>query len=744
MEEETIADQEEAEVIGSLTTAPGSLEERDFKWEHEDESWDGGFVKVEKDEQPFFREHSPDTESVCRQIPEVGGKITQLEIELERLAQALQESKLENAQLEQELSLTREKFNERERSHIKLEREHKRLQEKLQEAEENFAGQLATLQEALQEEEAKNRQLMGIKEAFDSLNLEPESSKKNTERLERELQSSVEELRKFEKLHTKTTSIADLERKKALRFENLLEEAKLDAKEREDQIDYLQNELEGLHEKLAENEDVQEALESTSAELSTAQKELQATKANLINLQKTISSRDAQIDEVMQELDQLRGLEHQLKEQNLAMGSLLSSTEDDLLLKTSELEGIELQLKEEVYARVSAEDALQICEEQVTLLKDELAKAAHEKRILEGIVADLTSSISLMKENYADFEKKLNISDEEFDKRNLLLVESLRNHTKLEERLKSQQKLHEETEAVAASYSNRILELEEIIHASNAATEEAKLKFQGLELEFKAAENRNIELEQQLTLAETSHADVEWELKESNEKIFELEVKLQEMEAENEQANRQIEEYKAKLTQVELALGQARLRSSELEEELKKVVEQSAAGEGRANATHQRSRELEDLLQNSHSKVDGSEKRIGELESLMEEQKGRIQELEEQMPSLQKKYEKAQTESKAHQQTVFELRSEVQKLELSRSDLEEAIQIAHDKERNLTILLQDGEEEKKKAEKELSSLIRKLQETEKLLDECKGKIAELESALTQTRLNNINLEEEMK
>ncbi|GAB2223546.1 hypothetical protein Droror1_Dr00017687 [Drosera rotundifolia] len=150
---------------------------------------------------------------------------------------------LENAQLKHELSLTRKKFDERERSHIKLEREHKRLQEKLQEAEENFTGQLSMLQEALQEEEAKNRQLMGIKEAFDSLNLESESSKKNTERLERELQSSVEELRKFEKF-----------------------------------------------EKLRENEDVQEALESTSAELSAAQKELQATKANLISLQNTISS----------------------------------------------------------------------------------------------------------------------------------------------------------------------------------------------------------------------------------------------------------------------------------------------------------------------------------------------------------------------------------------------------------------------------------------------------------------------
>ncbi|GAB2244795.1 hypothetical protein Droror1_Dr00000288 [Drosera rotundifolia] len=48
------------------------------------------------------------------------------------------------------------------------------------------------------------------------------------------------------------------------------------------------------------------------------------------------------------------------------MGSLLSSTEDDLLLKASELECIELQLKEELYARASIEDAPQICEAQFT------------------------------------------------------------------------------------------------------------------------------------------------------------------------------------------------------------------------------------------------------------------------------------------------------------------------------------------------------------------------------------------
>ncbi|GAB2243450.1 hypothetical protein Droror1_Dr00020225, partial [Drosera rotundifolia] len=102
----------------------------------------GPLTPIVKDGEQFFRGDSPDTESISRQIPEAGGKITQLEIELERLAQALQGSMLENAQLKHELSLTRKKFDDRERSHLQLEREHKRLQEKLQVAEEIFAGQM--------------------------------------------------------------------------------------------------------------------------------------------------------------------------------------------------------------------------------------------------------------------------------------------------------------------------------------------------------------------------------------------------------------------------------------------------------------------------------------------------------------------------------------------------------------------------------------------------------------------------
>ncbi|GAB2213711.1 hypothetical protein Drorol1_Dr00018024 [Drosera rotundifolia] len=63
------------------------------------------------------------------------------------------------------------------------------------------------------------------------------------------------------------------------------------------------------------------------------------------------------------------------------MGSLLSSTEDDLLLKASELEGIELQLKEELYARASAKDALQICEEQpATLFGNQSIQMARDCR----------------------------------------------------------------------------------------------------------------------------------------------------------------------------------------------------------------------------------------------------------------------------------------------------------------------------------------------------------------------------
>ncbi|GAB4848183.1 hypothetical protein Ancab_002851 [Ancistrocladus abbreviatus] len=615
------------------------------------------------------------------------------------------------------------KLEESRKMHNELELDLKKQQEQNLESEKNFSEQLKTLQEALEEQVSKHKELVSVKEAFDGLNLELESSRKKMAEFEQELQLSADEKRKFEDLHKESGSLAESETKRALEFERLLEVARLSAKEMEDQMASLQGELQGLYEKIAENEKVEAALRRTSMELSETLEELQATKGNFLDLEKTISSKDALINEMAKELEQLKLSEDQLKECVSAMGLLLSSTKDDLQTKISELEEIQLKLKEEVSSRELVEAALKTQEEQVVMLKEELAREASEKQMLEETVMELTNNMSQMKDKNIDLETKLKVSDENFGKADSLLAEALARHTELEQKLKSLQGLHEESGAAAAAAAQKNLELEDIIQAANAATEEVKLQLQVLESRFKASEERNIKLEQQLNLVESKHSDTERELMEYSEKLSELSMKLKALESEKEQANGQMEDQRNKIAELESALTQSTLHHSELRAELKHVNEKCAEHEGRANATHQRSLELEDLIQSSHSKIEDADKKVGELEALLETEKSRIQELGEQICTLEKKCEEAEAESKKYSAMASELKSELENFQSATSSLETALQEASEKERVLTDSLNVSEEKKRHAEEELSSSIKKLQETEDLLEGMRNELA---------------------
>jgi chromosome segregation ATPase len=221
-----------------------------------------------EDNKPSAIERSSSNQS--RELVEAQEKMRELEFELERLAGTLKHSESENSQLKDDVSLTKEKLAESGKKYEELELSHKKLQEHIMEADEKYSVQLNTLQA----QEAKTMELTEVKEAFDGLSLELESSgKRIKEELEDELQCSAGELEKFEDLHKQSGSHAELETKKALEFERLLEVAKLSAKEVEHQMASLQ-ELKGLCDKIAENQKVEEALKTTATELSAIQEEL--------------------------------------------------------------------------------------------------------------------------------------------------------------------------------------------------------------------------------------------------------------------------------------------------------------------------------------------------------------------------------------------------------------------------------------------------------------------------------------
>lgn len=302
---------EDPESRGSpIKAANGDLPQVGRK-EEEEANLDGEFIKVEKDsidvkdsahtaegastedEKPSIAERSVSNSS--RELNEAQEKVKELEIEMERLAGELKNFEHENGTLKDEVLLTKGKLEESGKKYEELELSHKKLEEQIIEAEGRYASELNTLREALQDQDKKYKELIDVREAFDGLSIELESSRKRMQELENELQSSVDEARKFEELHKQSGSHAESETQKALEFERLLEVAQVGAKEMENQMASLHEELKGLYEKIAENEKIEEALKSTMKELSAVQEELTVEKSQGLELEQRLSSKEAVI-----------------------------------------------------------------------------------------------------------------------------------------------------------------------------------------------------------------------------------------------------------------------------------------------------------------------------------------------------------------------------------------------------------------------------------------------------------------
>ncbi|KAE8654924.1 putative HAT transposon superfamily [Hibiscus syriacus] len=232
--------------------------------------------------------------------------------------------------LDNESTITERRISSSSRELLEAQEKMKELELELEraqivEAEERYSSQLTDLQEALQAQEAKQKEVTEVKEAFDSLNIEIENSRKRKQELEQDLQSSAEEARKFEELHKQSGLHAESEHKRALEFERLLETAKLSAK-MEDQLASLQEEVKGLHEKVAENQKVNAALQSTTAELSVAQEDLALSKSLVLDLEQRLAS----------------------KEDFINLENIFAATKEDLQAKVSELEDTKLKVDEEI------------------------------------------------------------------------------------------------------------------------------------------------------------------------------------------------------------------------------------------------------------------------------------------------------------------------------------------------------------------------------------------------------------
>ncbi|KAI3893222.1 hypothetical protein MKW92_043077 [Papaver armeniacum] len=573
----------------------------------------------------------------------------------------------------------------------------------------------------------KHKELTDVKESFDGLTIELDNSRKKMQELEQNLLSSASDVQKFEELSNKSGSHAESETKRALEFEKLLELGKLSAKEMEDQMGSLQQELKDLYEKIAENQKVEEALRSTSAELSTVQGALEVSKSQALNLEHKLQSKEAVVDELSKDI--------------VALENLFSQAKQDLQSKVAELEEVTLKLQEEVTTKKLVEERVKIEEERVSTVQEELARIITQKEDLEAAVVDLNGNVFQLKELSSDLESKLKVSDENFSKADTLLTQALISTEELEKKLKSVEDLHQESGVVAASATQKNVELEDILRASHAEVEEAKSQLREIETKLISSEQKNVELEQKKNQMELKLENAERELNLISEKIADTDAILRGAQEEKFQLESKIQDFEEKVAELKSSVDQSSLKNSELQKELSEFSVKCAEHEDRANSTQQRSVELEDLMQVSHSKAGDAIKRVGELEILLDAEKYRIQELEDQIKTLDTKCIEKEAESKTLMEKISELSEELEIFQTKSRSLELALQTANEKERELTECLNVIKEERKTLEDSSNSSSKKLSETENLLellqDELKLAHEKLESVENDLKTSGI-------
>lgn len=324
----------------------------------EESNLDAEFIKVEKESV------CSDKSSPSRDLLEAQEKVQQLEHELVSVSRALKISESEVTRLNDQVSFTNKKLQESEKNYDKLEIGNKKLQKRISEAE-----------EALQVQETKQKAMNDVQEAYDDLQLELESSKKKVLEVNQELQISEGEALKFEELHRQSGVHAEMEMKKALEFERLLEMAKLSAVEVENQMATLQGELMGLYEKIAENEKLEEALRVSTAELSAIQGELKNSKSQIVDLEKRLELQEDSVNKVALLDSELSSLAAEKSELELQLKSAMEKEEvlnESLNETTEEKINMADALNNTTEKLVEAENSLQLLQNELNLTHQKL------------------------------------------------------------------------------------------------------------------------------------------------------------------------------------------------------------------------------------------------------------------------------------------------------------------------------------------------------------------------------------
>ncbi|RZR75661.1 hypothetical protein BHM03_00000140 [Ensete ventricosum] len=623
--------------------------------------------------------------------------------------------------------------------------------------------------EALTANDTKHAKLLEVKEAFTGLAAELKSSRNKMNELQEELVSSANEMRKLEEFSKHSSSQAEVESKRGLQFENMLELAQFKAKEIEGQMDNLQKGLKGLYESIAENQ------HANAVELSTIQENLEISRSTVADFEQKLVSRDSIIHELTQELNIHKASEEWMKTHVLELENLLAASKEELQAKHVNLEEIELKLQE----KIGASFKNQVLWQKVTLqsLQKDLSDLTREKVTLQSTVADLTMKLSMNEEQCRQLEANLNLADQNFNKTDSLLSQALLRNKELEENQRSFEELHHDMKKVMDATTKRNLELENLVLASKLAEESLKTRLRESEMRSFSAEKRNMELKRQFNTTEMRCLEAESEIEDLNNQVKELTTLLRKIDEENSLSRRCFQGYENKIGQLESSLSKSFRRNTELEKELNSLHGKCVEHERQATAAHQSNPELEDKVQSSHSKteVEKCVKHKGQgtthqsnvesgdkvqsshfetentvtgtddSEQLLETANYRIQELEQLLATMEAKYRDTETELKQYSSKVSALFAEIEAYQARSESLESVLRAANEKESELTDALEATIKDRKKLEDLSNIQAKSLSEAENLIQILQNKLkslgAKLESAEKQLQASSLREKE---
>ncbi|XP_010457619.1 PREDICTED: restin homolog [Camelina sativa] len=754
-------------------------EDRVMEKEEEDTSFDGEFIKVEKEginakygddekaqKQVSIEGSSNDSQ---RELHESQEKTKELELELEKVTGELKRYESENTLLKVELLSTKGRLDETEKKHEEHEVVKKKLQEQISEGEARHSSQLKSLEDALQLHDVKHKELTEVKEAFDGLGLEVENSRKKMIELEERLRFSAVEADKFKEVEEKlkisdeTFSKTDALLSQALSQNSVLElklksleevselksalvvaeeegnKSTSQIKEYQEnvikletclnqsaaRVSELEEDLRIALQKGAEHEDIGNVSTQRSVELQglfqTSQSKLEEKLKDLEALQAQNSSLEAALSVAVEK-------ESELSENLMAVTQKLKSAEKRLDKQAREMDEATTRSKELEALHKHSELKIQKAMEDFSS-RDTEAKALTEKskdleeriRLYEGKLAEASGiSLSLKEEIDQSFAENELLADTNNQLK--IKIQELQGYVESEKETANEKFNQRDTEVKdlstkLKSHENLIEEHKRQILEASGVADTRRVELEEALLKLKTLESTIQELEKVNGELAEVNMNLNQKLANHGSETGGFQAKLSALEAEKDQTVKELQ------TAVEDLTKQLTSEGERLQSEISSLEEKNKQFNEIYQSTKNELIKLQGKLQEDKSKSEAMVSEIGKLSAVAAEKL--VLESNYEKVEIQLKEVEAQLKEKVEK--VAELTSKLQEHEQNASDRdvldEQAVQLHKELQASHTLI----SEQKEVVAQKHSELEYTLKKSQEELDAKKSMIVHLES-----------------